>query len=1184
MGILTKTILIVDGAIADRTLYRHYLSQEFRYCYQFLEAATLESALLICQQENPDLLLFDYNLPDGNGLDLLAQLPRPLPSILLTKYSGKHIAIQAFSRGVADYLLKSSLSQSELCRSAYNTIIQAEINCQLTEAHHREQLFQQLALQIHQSLQLDTVLYTCVDGVREFLQVDRVLVYQFNPDFSGVVAAESVNPGWTSALHSEIQDTCFQIDRGALYSQGYHWAVNDIDAASLTDCHRQLLAQFEVRANLVVPILVRPEGLNHGLLPQHQPSQELPSCLWGLLIAHQCDRPREWQATELELMDQLARQLAIAIAQSTAYQQMQAELAERRRAEEALKRSEAINRAIIQAIPDLLLRMDCNGKYLDYFRDTFSHKNSKIIPVPPEIEQPFLHDVLPLPVVEQRLWYAQQAIATGEVQVYEQQLTIDGELCYEEVRIAVLGLNEVLAIIRDVTEQKRTALALQQLNQELEFRVVERTIALGESEERFRSLFEQSPIGIGITDLEGAFIRVNARLCQITGYGAAELLGLTMADVLHPVDRVTELALFQQLCQGDLQQSFQETRYITKTGEVIWVQVTGAAVYNSQGQLVCITNMVQDISDRKQIELALQQQVIKERLLGAVVQRIRNSLELDVILETAVEDARQILTADRVIAYQIQPNGSRKVVAEAKVEGQLSLLNYIFSEEIFPAPVYQRLEENLYIICDRDQEGLENSLAHFMEQWQIRAKLIVPIRQQENGQLWGVLVVHQCDRPRQWQSWEVEFMQQLADQYAIAIQQSELYHQLREANGHLVRATRHKDEFLANMSHELRTPLNTILGMAEGLQEEIFGLINSEQKRALSAIEQSGKHLLELIDDILNLAKIEAGRLELHKSSVSVDALCEASLAFVQQQARRKDIQLKTQLQPDLGNLLLDERRMRQILINLLSNAVKFTPDKGSIILEVKLTSASHLESIPPSLMFTNSIPLFVCFSVIDTGIGIAQADIHQLFQSFVQIDSRFNRQHTGTGLGLALVKRLTELHGGWVTVSSQVGQGSCFTVTLPYIPVITAATLKGAQNQLKPSTLEKPNLMETLPSPTILLIDNHEATVNTTISYLESRGYRLLCARTMQESLDRVAAYRPDLIVLDMQLLGTDSSEVIAHLCCPTRFPRIPIIAITASPISNSDRSLLPNDSEYLTKPIRLQQLADKIQKLIQR
>ena len=262
----------------------------------------------------------------------------------------------------------------------------------------------------------------------------------------------------------------------------------------------------------------------------------------------------------------------------------------------------------------------------------------------------------------------------------------------------------------------------------------------------------------------------------------------------------------------------------------------------------------------------------------------------------------------------------------------------------------------------------------------------------------------------------------ITERKRVETQLQQTNHRLELTNTELLRTTRLKDDFLATMSHELRTPLNAILGMSEALQEEIFGTLNSRQLNSILTIEQSGEHLLSLIEDILDVSKISAGKLNLHLSEIDPAELCRSSLTLVRQQAIAKHIQIDTHLPADLDRICVDERRMRQVLINLLNNAIKFTPNGGIVILSVR--------AVP--LAIDGNAGYWLCFAVSDTGIGIATADRSKLFQPFIQLDSSLNRKYAGTGLGLVLVKQIVELHGGNVTIDSEVGIGSCFTVTIP--------------------------------------------------------------------------------------------------------------------------------------------------------
>ncbi|MEI7771495.1 MAG: ATP-binding protein, partial [Chloroflexales bacterium] len=256
-----------------------------------------------------------------------------------------------------------------------------------------------------------------------------------------------------------------------------------------------------------------------------------------------------------------------------------------------------------------------------------------------------------------------------------------------------------------------------------------------------------------------------------------------------------------------------------------------------------------------------------------------------------------------------------------------------------------------------------------------------------------------------------------AERVLLARRVTERTADLIAVNGELARASRLKDEFLANMSHELRTPLNTVLGRAEILRERIYGPLTDQQERAIASIDESGRHLLALINDILDLSKIEAGKLDLQISMVDVPALCQSSVRMMSQAAMAKGISLSSTFDMAVERMQADERRLKQILVNLLSNAVKFTPSGGRVSLEVRGLRDQGL----------------VEFIVEDSGIGIAEGDLPRLFQPFMQIDAGLSRQHEGTGLGLSLVLRLTEAHGGSVAVTSAPSSGSRFVVTLPW-------------------------------------------------------------------------------------------------------------------------------------------------------
>jgi CheY-like chemotaxis protein/nitrogen-specific signal transduction histidine kinase len=397
------------------------------------------------------------------------------------------------------------------------------------------------------------------------------------------------------------------------------------------------------------------------------------------------------------------------------------------------------------------------------------------------------------------------------------------------------------------------------------------------------------------------------------------------------------------------------------------------------------------------------------------------------------------------------------------------------------------------------------------------------------------------------------------------------------------------------MSHELRTPLNGILGMTEAFEEDVFGAINEEQREALQIIRSSGEHLLELINDILDLAKIEAGQIELRRTPTAINQVCESSVSFIKQQALKKSIQLEVSIPSNLPKLSLDERRIQQVLINLLSNAVKFTPSGGKITLDLTIEQAIGGESnifskkdvesqtvfSPPSSqssLFSQIKPSSIRIAVSDTGIGIAPENLKKLFKPFIQIDSALNRQFPGTGLGLSLVKRMVELHGGKVGVTSEVGVGSCFTINLPYqdLPIQSPESV----SEVPVSSEEKYTAKFTETSHLILLAEDDEVNISSISNYLEAKGYRIVLAKNGQEAINLAKSNIPNLILMDIQMPEIDGLEAIKQIRCDRNLVNIPIIALTALAMTGDrEKCLESGASDYLSKPLKLKQLASKIE-----
>jgi light-regulated signal transduction histidine kinase (bacteriophytochrome)/ActR/RegA family two-component response regulator len=573
----------------------------------------------------------------------------------------------------------------------------------------------------------------------------------------------------------------------------------------------------------------------------------------------------------------------------------------------------------------------------------------------------------------------------------------------------------------------------------------------------------------------------------------------------------------------------------------------------------------------------------QQQTLASVIGKIRETLDLSTIFNTTTQEVRHLLNADRVVIFRFQdtPNHEQALIISEDIRtGYLSILDTPVKKHFLAEAVKLNPSKKCYAIDDVDNTEIADYYLKMLSEFQVKASLVVPLFR--NKELWGLLCIHQCSKVRQWQIREQEFAIQIASQLGVALQQAELLTQAQTMREAADAANTAKSEFLANMSHELRTPLNAILGLSESLQENIYGELNEKQEQAIATIEQSGQHLLNLISDILDLTQIEVGKLKLQIAPTSLPKLCDNSLSFVKLAAAAKKISIETKITPLVLEVVVDELRMRQVLINLLNNAVKFTPAGGKVTLNVEIDNENLHQ---PKLQF----------QVMDTGIGIAPENIGKLFHSFVQIDSKLNRQYEGTGLGLALVKHLVEIQNGKVDVRSALGQGSCFTVTVPYItiprsqpqlllsPSLPTKTNLELENK-KPSVSPVNTNHQFSTTPLILLAEDQEANTTMIVDFLVMQGYEIIQAKNGQEALEMTKDRHPNLILMDIQMPIMDGLEATRQIRDIPEIASTPVIALTALAMPNDrKRCLEAGANDYLSKPVKLKQLLLTIQRILQ-
>jgi signal transduction histidine kinase len=413
----------------------------------------------------------------------------------------------------------------------------------------------------------------------------------------------------------------------------------------------------------------------------------------------------------------------------------------------------------------------------------------------------------------------------------------------------------------------------------------------------------------------------------------------------------------------------------------------------------------------------LTQSVEKLTALGEVSRAVSSTLDVETVLDTIVSRASQLAGAAGCSIYEYD-EGAEQFELRATHNADTAFVAALRAVPLRKGEGLMgraaKMREPIQIPDITQPGAYQSSVRDTLIRFGYHALLSVPLLRE--NQIIGSLSFNR-KAPGEFPPEVIEVLKTFATQSALAIQNARLFHEIEDKSRQLEAASRQKSEFLANMSHELRTPLNAVIGFSEVLLQRMFGELNDKQDEYLKDIYASGQHLLSLINDILDLSKIEAGRMELAPAPFHLPIALENAVTLVRERAARHGITLELDLDPRLGELVGDERKVKQVLLNLLSNAVKFTPEGGRMSLKAVLTNG------------------LVEISVSDTGIGIAPEDQAAIFEEFRQVGSDETRKQEGTGLGLTLAKKFVELHGGRLWVESELGRGSTFTFTLPVGP-----------------------------------------------------------------------------------------------------------------------------------------------------
>ncbi|MEG4573456.1 PAS domain S-box protein [Microcoleus sp. N3A4] len=1123
-----------------------------------------------------------------------------------------------------------------------------------------QQILAKTALSLSASLKLEDILKTTVTDLRNILQCDRVIIFQFAPDWSGKVVVESVGSEWTAILSTLIHDPCLGESYIEPFKQGLFTSKSDIYTAGIDTCHREFLANFQVRANLVIPILKGEE-------------------LWGLLIAHHCAEPREWQPSEIELMRQLATQAGIAIQQADLFERVQTELREQKQAEIALQELNTeleqrvrertaelteVNHRLqhyitqvedlynnapcgyhsLDAAGTIIMINDTELKWLGYTRDEIVHKKKYVDLITLESKNIFY---LNFPLLKK-----QGCINNLEFQMLNKNgkpiwINLNATAIYDEAGNFMMSRSSVF----DITDRKRTEEAFRQyeriifnttdgivlmdrnyiyqiVNQayltwcnKSESEVIGNSVrnildadvfdnlikprldrCLAGEKIQYENWFDspnlvrqflsvtytplrdagENIVGVivSLRDLtklkqteqmlelqavitrnmaegiclvtadNGVIIYANPKFEQMFGYDSGELNGQHVSILNYASESVNPEDVNQAIRSAVLQRGefSYEVQNVKKDGTPFWCSAT-CSVFNDSDYGDVLVAVHQDITVAKHLEevrqevaAALLQKSRKENLLWRITQGIRQSLDLNAVLNTAVTEIRETLQTDRTAIYRFNPDWSGDFVVESVCEDWVKLIGSDLQKNCADTYLQEtsggrfRNHEN-FVVNDIYSGEIQPCHIELVEQFQAKSYAVFPIFLREN--LWGLLAIYQNTAPHQWQSWEIELLEQIASQLSIAIQQSKLYRQLQlelqerkqaeatireaerrwrslldnvqlivvgldrwgninyvnpfflkitgythpevlgknwfenflppanqqsiqvvfsevlaqkyhpyyqnfilsksgeerfiawnntmlqDSEGNIIgtisigediterqKLEQIKNEFIGIVSHELRTPLAGIQMSLGLIKSGVYDQKPEKSRRMIEIALLDTNRLVNLVNDILDLERLDSGRAIVEKTVCKAADLMQQAVESIEAIATQQQISLI--VTPTDAEVWATRDAIVQTLTNLLSNAIKFSPADATIHL-----SAENQTD-------------FVLFQVSDRGRGIPADKLELIFGRFQQVDASDSREKGGTGLGLAICRSIVERHGGKIWAESILGEGSTFCFTLP--------------------------------------------------------------------------------------------------------------------------------------------------------
>lgn len=701
---------------------------------------------------------------------------------------------------------------------------------------------------------------------------------------------------------------------------------------------------------------------------------------------------------------------------------------------------------------------------------------------------------------------------------------------------------------------------------------------------RLTAILDASPDLIANASLQGDYFYLNSGGRKLLGIGEHEDITSQPISRMRPqwaIELIHNKGIPTALSNGFWSG---ETAFITRAGIEVPVSQVVVVHRDADGVPTHLSTVARNVSDFKQIEYDLTHAAVYDQTHSEVLRLFNANYDRAHILPNMLEilARNHAFPVSAVYGYDEWSGFYRLESAHA---APVDILNEF---KLGHGVIGEAIQNNQTLVLNELDELPSLTIETGLLSFKPKSIIICPVTYQEKRQAVLVLATSKTLTER-----DQTFIERLSAQLGVALHNIQQYGDLKLLaeqlrlrseeiglkNEQLLEADRMKSEFLATMSHELRTPLNAIIGFSEILRDGLIGQLTDKQKAYVNDIFESGQHLLSLINDVLDLSKIEAGRMALEVEIIDARVLLQNCLSIIKEKAVAQRVQLQTEVSESLGTGWLDVRKVKQIVYNLLSNAIKFTPEGGHITLQAQLVERDEILAKTRQMAGSHTSGLgtdhpFIEIAITDTGIGIEAQDIQRLFQPFVQVESTLSRRFEGTGLGLALVRKLAELHGGGVAVASTPGKGSTFTVWLQYKASLaeTAARPMATTEGMRPPPSSEP--------PHVLVLEDDDRAADLIRLQLEADHCKVTRAATAEIALAILAeGTPPDLITLDILLPGMDGWGFLSKLKANKKLAHIPVVIISI--VADSNRGLSLGAAQVLQKPVSADDLQTALCKL---